>query len=800
MASRVVTDQAISATRPPREEGQVCRQCLMDTSDPAIVFDDHGICNHCHEYDRRMREDVPAGDRAKYLEDLVGRIREAGKGKPYDCAIGISGGVDSTYVAWLCKKEFGLRPLAIHLDNGWNSELAVQNIEAVLRKLDIDLHTHVIDWEEFRDLQVAFLKSGIANWELPTDHAIRALLYREAARRGIKYIVTGSNLVTESIMPAAWMADNVDLRLLNSIHRRFGKGRLRTFPRLSLTGLAWRTFVRGIRQIPILNYVDYHKANAITLLERELGWRPYEFKHGESLFTRFFQRYYLPHKFGYDKRKPHLSNLILSGQITRDEGLAELNRPLYYPEELERDLAYVAKKLDLSAAELQQHIDAPAHKGSDYPNSSWIRRSLPRLVALARRVATARNFQRVAEKAGGTNVHIYPSPIGLESRIFRITESLERWTLFERIKIVGMHDGVRPVHQAMSSSREILRVRPLFPNTQLLPLRLARFLSWYGAVALRFRGERVACVNCHSLSTLPLGWLLKMMTGAKLVYDTHELETETMNTRGVKRWLAKLTEALFIRAADETIVVGPKIAEWYGEHYSGLRPTVIRNLPETRHEPGRLDLFRERLPIPDDALLFFYQGVLDEGRGVETTLAAFAGAPADRHIVFLGYGPKSKAIEEHARRHPNIHLLPAVPPDQLRSYTRSGDIGLCLIEPACLSYVYCLPNKLFEYMGSGVPVIATPLPEMSAIINSCGCGWTVENDPVALRQLITSISREEASARGAHGLQWTSENNWARECNAMRSVYSRLGFGASGDSAQAALPARGLAAADSRGH
>ena len=766
---------------PPQYEGQVCRQCVMDTSDPEITFDEQGICSHCHGYRRRLSEDVPSGDRGAFLRGLAERIRRSGADRPYDCVIGISGGVDSTYVAWLCKKELGLRPLAVHLDNGWNTELAVQNIETVLRKLGIDLYTHVIDWAEFRDLQVAFLKSGIANWELPTDHAIRALLYREAARRGIKYIVTGSNLATEAVMPSAWMADNVDLRLLNSIHRTFGKSKLKTFPRLSLTRLAWYTFVRGIRQIPVLNYVDYHKAHAMELLERELGWRPYEFKHGESLFTRFFQRHYLPRKFGYDKRKPHLSNLILSGQITREEAEADLNKPLYYPDELDRDMAYVAKKLELPPQELLESLDGPPGHAADYPNSHWVRRRLPALVSMARRVATARDFHAANSNRPGTNLHIYPSVIGVESRIFRVTEAVQQWSIFDRVTILGIHDADLPTRQLMSDGREIVRITTPFRNLRWLPARILRFLAWYVGCILHFRRARIACVNCHSLSTLPLGWCLKIFTGAKLVYDTHELETETVTTTGTKRLLAKVTEALFIRFADATVVVGPKIAEWYRQRYPGLEPVVVRNLPESNYQPARLDLFRERLPIPPDAMVFFYQGVLDQGRGVDTALAAFAAAPSDRHVVFLGFGPKSEVIQEFAKRHKNIHFLPAVPPHALRDYTRSGDVGLCLIEPVCLSYFYCMPNKLFEYLGSGVPAIVTELPELEEVISAGRCGWTVPNDAQELAKLVGSITRQEAAERGMHGVHWTTLNTWEKEREVLKSLYERLGFGCGGD-------------------
>ncbi len=748
----------------------------MDTSDPDIVFDDDGICGHCHTYRRRMREDLPRGDRRAYLEELVGRIREAGAGRPYDCIIGISGGVDSTYVAWLCKKELGLRPLAVHLDNGWNTELAVENIATTLRKLDIDLFTHVIDWQEFRDLQVAFLKSGIANWEVPTDHAIRALLYREAARRGIRYIITGSNLVTEAIMPSSWMADSVDLRLLRSVHRRFGTHRLRSFPQLSLRRLAWLTFARRIRQIPVLNYVDYNRAQVVELLQRELGWRPYEFKHGESLFTRFFQRHYLPRRFGYDKRRPHLSNLILSGQITRDDAERELDEPLYTPEGLDRDVAYVAKKLELTPTELTAHIESQPGHYSDYPNSSWIRRKLPALVSMARRAATARDFASTPSAGKGVNLHIYPSVIGLESRIFRVTEAIREWSIFDRVVIAGMHDGSLPKHQRLADGREIVRVASPIPSSRWLPARLARFITWYAGCAWRLGRLPLACVNCHSLSTLPLGWLLKILTGAKLVYDTHELETETVTAKGAKRLLAKATEATFIRAADATIVVGPMIAEWYRRRYPGLEPVVVRNLPETGYRPERLNLFRERLGIPAEALIFFYQGLLEAERGIDVVLDAFTRVPADRHAVFLGLGTKEGRIREFAKAHANIHFLPAVPPDQVRNYTRSGDIGLCIGQPACLSYSYSLPNKLFEYMGSGVPALTTKLPEMAMLIEAADCGWTIDNDSEALARIVTSITREEAVRRGINGGRWTEANTWAKECETLKSVYDRLGF------------------------
>ncbi len=377
---------------------------------------------------------------------------------------------------------------------------------------------------------------------------------------------------------------------------------------------------------------------------------------------------------------------------------------------------------------------------------------------------------------GGLNLHIYPSLIGVESRIVRITKALEGWSSFDHIVMVAMQNDGQPASQGVSDRRRVVRTRPWFSNSRQLLLRLVRFLSWYIVTLRRFRGERIACVNSHSLSTLPLGWAFKKLYGAKLIYDTHELETETLNMKGLTRILAKIVERIFIGSADATIVVGPKIADWYSGRYPGINPAVVRNLPQETYQPTRRDLFRERLGIPAEALVFFYQGQLSEGRGVETTLAAFARVPPDRHVVFLGFGPKEAAIRAASAHHPNVHFLPAVPPDQVRNYTQSGDIGLCLIEPDCLSYFYCLPNKLFEYIGTGVPVIATKLPELSAVIDSAECGWTVDNDSEALAQLISRISWSDLPSRSENCIRWTAENNWEKECEVMQLLYSRLGF------------------------
>jgi N-acetyl sugar amidotransferase len=362
-----------------------CVRCVMDMSDPAIRFDSAGLCNHCTDaigFLKTVGGREGKGDRE--LAALSEDARKSGRGKPYDVLIGLSGGVDSTYVAYLTVRKLGLRPLAIHFDNGWNSELAVHNIERTVQVLGIDLHSHVVDWNEFKDLQLSFFKSNTSNLEAPTDHAIRALLFRLASKHGIRHVLSGGNAATEFILPAAWLHPHSDLKFLLGLHRRFGTLPLRTFPTLGMVRAAYYTLVKKIRFYRILNSIDYRKEEAIATIRSELGWRPYDVKHGESTFTRFFQCYILPHKFGFDKRIAHLSSLIASGQTTREAALAELAKQLFTPAQLEADIAYVTKKLGMTRQEFLAYMSAPAVEAATYPNQLEL---LVRLRPLWQRIA-----------------------------------------------------------------------------------------------------------------------------------------------------------------------------------------------------------------------------------------------------------------------------------------------------------------------------------------------------------------------------------------------------------------------------
>ena len=369
-----------------------CTRCVMDTSDPAITFDARGVCNHCIEFDSVTRRHWHTGAEGEHrLAQLVDALRAEGRGRDYDCIVGLSGGVDSSYLALKCR-DWGLRALAVHVDAGWNSELAVANIEAVLDATGFDLHTHVVDWEEMRDLQLAFLRSGIPNQDVPQDHAFFANLYRFASRHRIRGVLSGGNLATEAVFPTAWHGPAMDAINLRAIHQRHGERPLVRYRTISFTDVYIRyPFVERLRVSRPLNFVDYRKAEAVAELARRTGWRPYARKHGESLFTKLFQNHMLPLRFGYDKRRPHLSSLIVSGQMTRDEALAALAEPLYDPQELEIDLAYFCKKLRIVRADFDALMAAPLRRHTDYPTWDGRYRALKRVQRVAQRL-TGRRF------------------------------------------------------------------------------------------------------------------------------------------------------------------------------------------------------------------------------------------------------------------------------------------------------------------------------------------------------------------------------------------------------------------------
>lgn len=343
-----------------------CSRCIMDThDDPNLTFDDSGICYYCQIYERDKALLVKTGAEAEsLLNETVDKLKAYGKGRSYDCLIGLSGGVDSSYVAYTAH-QLGLRALCVHFDNGWNSELAVMNIHNIVNKLGYDLNTYVIDWEEFKDLQLAYLKAGVIDIEVLTDHAIYGSMFKIAKDNDIKYVLGGHNVATEGILPYHWTYDKKDYINIKAIHKQFGQKQLKTFPFLDKK---MKRFIRtsGVEFINYLNWMPYVKDKVKTLLQKELDWKDYGGKHYESIWTRFYQGYILPEKFGVDKRKAHLSTLICSGQITKEKALEELKEPTYDPQQLAIDKEFVLKKLGLTDAEFIAYMKAPIRNHREF--------------------------------------------------------------------------------------------------------------------------------------------------------------------------------------------------------------------------------------------------------------------------------------------------------------------------------------------------------------------------------------------------------------------------------------------------
>jgi N-acetyl sugar amidotransferase len=346
----------------------------MDTTDPDIVFNTEGVCNHCLDYDQNAPKFWKPGIEGRNeIDAIFDAIKAEQKDKEYDAVIGLSGGVDSSYLALIAVRVFKLRLLAVHVDGGWNSELAVKNIENIVNTLGIDLYTEVIDWEEMRDLQVAFLKSAVANQDVPQDHVFFAALYRISIKKKIRHVLSGGNFATESFLPFEWAYNAMDLTHLKGIHKRFGRKNLKSYPTVNFFDYYFRfPYINRMTVVRPLNYWPYNKVEAIQTLETEVGFRYYGGKHFESRFTKWQQLQYRPMKFGYDSRIAHLSCLILSKQITRDEAIAELAVNSYNDFQKKDDAEYVRKKLNLSETEFEQILALPAKTFRDYPSEFWM--------------------------------------------------------------------------------------------------------------------------------------------------------------------------------------------------------------------------------------------------------------------------------------------------------------------------------------------------------------------------------------------------------------------------------------------
>lgn len=347
----------------------------MDTTDTKIAFDDQGVCDHCHGFKRDVLPHWHPNDHGRLvLSKLIDKIKIKGKGKAFDSIIGLSGGLDSSYLLHVVVKEFGLRPLVFHVDGGWNTDIAIQNVQNLIEGLNLDLHTEVINWKEMRDLQLSFFKSGVPHIDLPQDHAFIAALYRYAAKNDIHYILNGGNFATESVRnPISWGWYGTDLWHIHDIHKQFGSKPLKSYP---ISGVLYHKlylkYIRKINVIKPLNLVPYTKKVAEDTLLKEYGWRSYPQKHFESRFTRFYEGHWLPSRFGFDTRKTQFSSLILTDQMTRDEALYKLSRPAIPQENLEHEYEFISSKLGISVEELKSYHSMPLKTYRDYRNQELL--------------------------------------------------------------------------------------------------------------------------------------------------------------------------------------------------------------------------------------------------------------------------------------------------------------------------------------------------------------------------------------------------------------------------------------------
>ncbi|WP_410481564.1 N-acetyl sugar amidotransferase [Pseudomonas plecoglossicida] len=370
---------------------KICTRCIMDTSDPNIRFDQHGVCEYCANFDSAIKPNWDTGPRGESeLMALAAKIKAHGKGKDFDCIIGLSGGLDSSYAAYIATKVMGLRPLLFHVDAGWNTDQAVGNIERLVDGLGLDLYTDVINWEEMKDLQVAFLRAQISDQDLPQDAAFFSGLYKFARKHKIKYVLTGGNYSTECCRePEEWGGyPGIDKTLFNDIHGQFGKRALKTFPLVDiLTYKIYYQRILGMQIVKPLNLVPYIKADAEDTLERLFGWKRFKHKHHESRFTRFYEDYWMPRKFGYEKRRAHFSSLIMTGQLTREAALERIAKPEMDENFLKSEFEYVAHKLDLTVPELQGIFEGQNKTFHDYKNKRF-------LIGIGARVLSAIGLER----------------------------------------------------------------------------------------------------------------------------------------------------------------------------------------------------------------------------------------------------------------------------------------------------------------------------------------------------------------------------------------------------------------------
>jgi len=374
------------------------------------------------------------------------------------------------------------------------------------------------------------------------------------------------------------------------------------------------------------------------------------------------------------------------------------------------------------------------------------------------------------------NIHVYPSDMKHESRILRETKFISELNIVNSIIIIGIHkddlDEYTQIDDAIRIWRVVLRTR-LLPNNIIG--KIIKYTEWILKIFIKFKSQSVAFVNCHSLSSLPIGILFKIFFGSKIIYDTHELETETQGMTGLKKILAKILEKFLINYTNRVIVVSESIAKWYKKQYNLKNVYIIKNIPCSKNALDRKsNIFKKKFHIKNDEILFIYQGMLSNGRGINLLLNAFSKVEKNKHIVFMGYGEFKEDIEKYVKHFSNIHIQSPVNPEKILNYTKSADVGISIIENICLSYLYCLPNKLFEYIQSGLPTIVSNFPDMSLIIDNYGCGWKTSVNEKSIINTIKNISKKDLLKKRNKARKCRNILTWQNESKKLLKIYKNL--------------------------
>ena len=722
---------------------QVCTRCVMDTSDPEITFDANGVCNHCRSFDQMAATEWFPGEAGKpRLDALIAEIKEWGKGRDYDCTIGLSGGADSSYLAYLAAKEWGLRPLAVHVDTGWNSPFAVRNIENLVKKLDIDLYTFVIDWEEMRDLQVAFLKSGVANQDTPQDHAIFAKLFSFTAENKVRYVLSGHNIATESVLPESWEYTPRDDKHIRAIHKQFGELPLRTLPIMSVfrnflyARLAPIKFLPGMKIVNPLNFVDYNKERAKAELAREIGWQEYGAKHFESRFTKFFQAYWLPQRFGYDKRRAHLSSLILANQMTREEAEAELAKPMYPPEELAEDMEFVRKKLELSETEFQDILTAPTHHHTEYPSYAHLARSW-RFVQ--------RGLRGVRRALATKNVPAAPVPADGKLNICFLGSARDTHVV-TRARAMAQHGHqVSMISRVPGSATDIPIIVPKGPNTPFNALNKALLVFPLAWAILR---QRADVFYAHYAAEYEC-WLAALMFRRPFAVNAMGSDV-LIEATGRRGWLRAWLTRFALRSAQVLTVKSPYLAETarelgvddkrISEVLWGIDPSNYhRNLDQRRD-------WRKEWGTDDETLVILSPRPLE---ALYRQHLAVQALPALRermpkvHLVLSEFkqDPEYRAtIEDMAKQLSVADHLTFVSPQ-----TETNMPGLLSAADIVISLAYTdgTPQTVLEAQACDTPVLVADIPDIRHVFTDRQDCLYSSDDPADIAESLAALAADD---------------------------------------------------------